>query len=123
MIKTIIAEINHEHHDAHVKDQHENPHGPKPDHPHGPKPDRPPVHEKSVTIYVNGRPHQWEKPRISFEEVIALAFGSYDAAPHIAYTVSYFDGPRDFKEGKLTKGHYIPVKDGEKINADRTDRS
>ena len=105
------------------KDQHENPHGPKPEHPHRPKPDHPPVHEKSVTIYVNGRPHKWEKPRISFEEVIALAFGNYDAAPHIAYTVSYFDGPRDFKEGKLTKGHSIPVKDGEKINADRTDRS
>lgn len=110
-----------------IDDPHrdENHGGPKDkhDHHHGPHPDRHPEHEKKVVIYVNGRPFEWKKPTISFEEVITLAFGSFNPAPHIAYTVSYFDGPMDFREGKLTKGHSIPVKDGEKINADRTDRS
>lgn len=90
---------------------------------HGSNSNRPPKHERTYVIFVNGRRFEWEKPIISFEEVISLAFGGYNPAPHIAYTVSYFNGPKEYREGTLTKGHFIPVKDGEKINADRTDRS
>ena len=100
--------VHPEHHPGHHPDNHPNPL---------------PEHEREITLYMNGRSIEWYKPRISFEEAIILAFGSYDASPSIAYTVSYFDGPRGFSEGKLTRGHSIPVKDGEKINADRTDRS
>lgn len=86
---------------------------------HGPgnKPDH------SVTIYVKGRPFKWDKRTITFEEVIALAYGAYDPDPRIAYTVSFFDGPRGHEEGVLTKGKRVPVKEGEKFNADRTNNS
>ena len=103
--------------------EHHAPHPEKPPEPHGPHPEHRPEHQRTFAIFVNGRRFVWEKSMISFEEVITLAFGSYNPAPNIAYTVSYFNGPKDFREGTLTKGHSIPVKDGEKINADRTDRS
>lgn len=86
-------------------------------------PNNPPEHNHNTTLFVNARPHKWNKVLITFEEVVALAFNSYDPNPSIAYTVSYFDGPKGFSEGELTKGHSIPVKDGEKINVDRTDKS
>ena len=100
--------------------------GPHPHHPperHKPYPEHPPELQRTFVLFVNGRRVVWEKATISFEEVITIAFGAYNPAPNIAYTVSYFNGPKDFREGTLTKGHTIPVKDGEKINADRTDRS
>ena len=100
--------------------------GPHPNHPpehQKPHVERPPKPQRPFVIFVNGRRFVWEKNMISFEEVITLAFGDYNPAPNIAYTVSYFNGPKDFREGTLTKGHSIPVKDGEKINADRTDKS
>ncbi len=99
------------------------PHPDRPPEHNFPHPERPPEHERNIVIFVNGRPVEWNKRTISFEEAITIAFGKYDPAPHIAYTVSYFDGPNNAREGTLTKGHSIPVKDGEKINADRTDRS
>ncbi|MGN1157922.1 MAG: multiubiquitin domain-containing protein [Agathobacter sp.] len=105
----------HEHSDEH-------PALPSDHHP-GEHPNNPPDYNRKITLFVNARPVEWNKPCITFEEAVSLAFGGYDPNPLIAYTMSYFDGPKGFVEGELTKGHSIPVKDGEKINVDRTNKS
>lgn len=80
------------------------------------------VHEKEVTIIVNAREKKWNKKTISFQEVVELAFGFFSDEESIEYTVSYAKG-EDRKEGTLTKGESVKVKDGMVFNVKRTDRS
>lgn len=46
-----------------------------------------------VTLIVNGRPKPWAEKTITFEQVVVLAFGSYDPNPNKVYTVTYDKGP------------------------------
>lgn len=79
-------------------------------------------HEKEVTIIVNAREKKWGKKEISYREVIELAFGSYSDDENVVYTVTYSKG-EDRKEGSLTKGQTVKVKDGMVFNVTRTDKS
>lgn len=79
--------------------------------------------QKEVTIFVNARPKEWPDKRISFEQVITLAFGSYSDDENIDYTVSFSKGDDSKKEGTLTKGEDVKVKNGMVFNATRTDKS
>lgn len=63
----------------------------------------------AVTIKVNGAPHKWEKPKISYAEVVALS--PYAGQPDIPYTITYTKGPNK-PEGDLVKGASVHVKDG-----------
>ena len=78
--------------------------------------------DKTITIYVNTRPHDWEnKDKISFEEVVVLAFGSYSNNESIVYTVNYTKGQNNH-EGSLVKGHEVAVKDGIIFNVTQTNK-
>lgn len=80
--------------------------------------------EKSVeVIIVNGEPKKWEKKKISFKEVVILAFGSYNENPNIVYTVAYEDGPRENPEGSMTKGTEVFTKNKMIFHATATDKS
>lgn len=79
--------------------------------------------KKGVQIYVNARPKDWSEKKISFEQVITLAFGSYSDDENIDYTVSFSKGDDSKKEGTLTKGEDVKVKNGMVFNATRTDKS
>jgi len=76
-------------------------------------------HER-VTIIVNARPKEWNKEEISYEEVIALAFGSYSDDPNIVYSVSYKKGN---ESGSLVKGESVRVKNGMIFNVKQTNKS
>src|SRR5438045_2761612 len=79
---------------------------------------------KKVTIIVNGRPREVEKEKISFEEVVLLAFPSAQLQnPDFEYTVTYAKGPKDNKEGTLTKGKSVQVHDGMTFNVTETNKS
>lgn len=79
---------------------------------------------KEVNIIVNGRDKIVEKKKITYEEVIVLAFGSYDSNPNIEYTVTYSKGDNPHKpKGILEKGESIMVKKGMIFNVTRTDKS
>lgn len=78
---------------------------------------------QSFEIIVNGRPKKWDKKRISFEEVIVLAFGKYVEAATMVYTVAYEDGPRQNPEGSMVKGMVVFVKDNMIFHATATDKS
>src|SRR5581483_6823549 len=64
-----------------------------------------------VTLIVNGRPKPWTDKTITFEQVVVLAFGSYDPNPNKVYTVTYDKGPHENREGTMVKGDKVFVKD------------
>lgn len=79
--------------------------------------------KKAVDLIVNGRIKRWEKNKISFEEVIILAFGNYVNAATMVYTVAYEDGPKQNPEGTMVKGSEVFVKDKMIFHATATDKS
>lgn len=78
---------------------------------------------KEVIIMVNGTPHKWTKEKISFKEVIVLAFGQYIDKPTMVYTVAYEDGPKQNPEGSMFVGQEVFVKHKMIFNATATDKS
>ncbi|KAA3642039.1 MAG: hypothetical protein DWQ07_25940 [Chloroflexi bacterium] len=78
--------------------------------------------EKTVTIIVNGREKEFTGKKISFKEVVILAFGKYEENDLIVYTVTY-KNKRGRKGGTMVLGDEIRVRDGMIFNADRTDKS
>lgn len=76
-----------------------------------------------VIILVGGNPYKWTKAQISFEEVIILAYGSYNDSPNVAYTVAYEDGPIQNPEGSMIKGTAVYVKHKMIFHATATDKS
>jgi hypothetical protein len=78
---------------------------------------------KELTIVVNGTPHKWAIEKISFKEVIVLAFGQYIDKPTMVYTVAYEDGPRQNPEGSMFVGQEVLVKHKMIFNASQTDKS
>lgn len=91
--------------------EHENEHGEE-------------MRKKEITIIVNGARREIQEKELSFEEVIKLAFGQYDTADNIAYTVtfSYKKGHQNDK-GILVSGDSVKVKEGMVFNVTKTTRS
>ncbi len=79
--------------------------------------------KKEVIIIVNGTPHKWEKPGISFKEVIILAFGQYIDKPTMVYTVAFEDGPKQNPEGSMFVGQEVFIKNKMIFHATATDKS
>ena len=79
--------------------------------------------KKEFKIIVNAREKTWNEKHISYEQVITLAFGSYNDNPNIVYSVTYKKGEDKKHEGSLVKGESVPVKDGMIFNVTQTDKS
>lgn len=79
---------------------------------------------KEYTIYVNSRPKQVPaKEALSFEEIVILAFGTFEKAPNIVYTVTYRKGEGNKPAGSLVDGESVRIKDGMIFDVTRTDKS
>jgi len=76
-----------------------------------------------VTIIVNARPHIWKEVNISFEQLVVLAFGSYDNNPRKGYTVTYSRGWEPKSEGTMVKGSSVSVKNKMIFDVTATDKS
>jgi len=76
-----------------------------------------------ITLIVNGRPKLWIEKTIKFEQVVVLAFGTYDPNPSKVYTVTYDKGPHQNPEGSMVKGDKVLVKDKMIFNVTATDKS
>jgi Multiubiquitin len=75
------------------------------------------AHEKkTITIYVEGTPHQWPKDDITYAEVVTLEVPDFEQHPEITYTVTYTRGHGNKPEGALAKGASVRVKDGMRFN-------
>jgi hypothetical protein len=80
-----------------------------------------PDHE--ITILVNGQEKIIDKGEITYDQVIILAFGSYDSNPDIAYTILYFKGHSDNVKGQLIRGASVKVVPNMVFNVTRTNKS
>jgi hypothetical protein len=77
--------------------------------------------KKEFKIIVNTREKTWDKAKISYEEVVVLAFGSVEEG--VTYTIDYSKGPKQNPEGSLTKGESVEVKDEMIFNVTKTNKS
>ncbi len=79
--------------------------------------------EHSVEIIVNGRQKIWTERKISYEQVVKLAFENYVEDETTVYTVSYSHGPGQNQEGSMVKGVVVFVKNKMIFNVTKTNRS
>jgi len=79
--------------------------------------------DKEFNILINSREKVWTEKKISFDEVIILAFGTISTDPNVSYTVTYKKGDNDKPEGIMVKGDEVKVKDGMRFNVTQTNRS
>lgn len=76
-----------------------------------------------ITIIVNGRQKTVRKRRLTFMEIVALAYNPVRTEPTIVYTVQYSNGPRPNREGDLVKGQCVKIRAGMVFLVTETDRS
>jgi Multiubiquitin len=78
---------------------------------------------KTVTIVVNGEQKVVDKDRVTFDEVVDLAFNPRPVGQQIVYEITYWRGPGKKPEGHLVEGESVNVKDGMVFNVTYTDKS
>lgn len=78
---------------------------------------------RKFKIIVNGEQKEWGEKKISFRDVIILAYGAYDERPTMVYTVAYEDGPKQNREGSMTVNSVVFVKNKMIFHATATDKS
>lgn len=78
-------------------------------------------HTNDIEIIVNGVRKKFDKPKITYEEVVILAFGNYD--PNRGYKVKYTDGPYQNPKGLLAQGTEVFVKNNMNFNVASTHQS
>ena len=76
------------------------------------------LHEREITIIVNGRPKKVNQAVISFADVVALAFNP--VPPNAFFTVTYSHGNQG---GSLTAGNSVPIQNGMKFEVTETGQS
>ena len=78
---------------------------------------------RAVTIIVNGRRKTVESDRLSFDELLALAFDPVPDGPNWCFTATYRNGPRPNPDGTLTEGQSVLIIDRMVFNVTATDKS
>lgn len=79
---------------------------------------------KTVTIIVEGTPHEWPKnAEISHEQVVELEVPDYPQHPEITYAVTYRNGRGNKPEGVLVLGTTVKVHEGMVFNVSETGQS
>ncbi len=80
-----------------------------------------PGKHKTIMIIVNGRPREVTGNKISYEEVVKLAFPDDPSNQDSDYTVAYAN-PHG-RDGTLVAGQEITVREGMVFNVTKTNRS
>jgi hypothetical protein len=79
--------------------------------------------QKAVTILVNGEPNEVVETKISFDDVVKLAYPVPPSGTLIEFTVTYRNGPSANPKGTLTAGHSVKIKNKMIFDVTPTDRS
>jgi hypothetical protein len=85
--------------------------------------DEAPGQNKEFDIIVNAREKKWFDKKISFEQVVVLAFGIFESNDSTSYTITYKRGEDKKPEGSIVIGDIIPVKDKMIFNVSKTNKS
>jgi len=80
-------------------------------------------HEKLHNIIVNGREKHVMGSKLSFDQIVRLAFDPVPGGPNVIFTVTYRRGPASKPEGTVAPGEVVTIKDGEIFNVTCTDKS
>lgn len=96
---------------------------PNEDHANGNGSEGAPGQNKEYNIIVNGRPKVHQGKWITFEQLVALAFGAAGNDGKTIYTITYSKGDQDKPKGTLAAGESVKVKDGMIFNVTPTDKS
>ncbi|MGO9603120.1 MAG: multiubiquitin domain-containing protein [Candidatus Binataceae bacterium] len=78
---------------------------------------------KTYRIIVNGQAKVVTTKRVTYEEVVKLAYPNPPTGPNVIYTVGYEDGPPKNPSGSLMPGGSVRVKDGMIFDVTPTDKS
>ncbi len=78
---------------------------------------------KMVTIIINGTAKSVEKERMSFEEIVALAYETPPTGDGVQFTIQYTKGHSDKPKGTLVEGQSVKVKEGMEFDVTPTNRS
>jgi len=78
---------------------------------------------KPVTLIVNGRPKEWSEKKISFTQVVILAFDTYENNDQIIYTMTYKANDHANHGGGMVLGDEVNVHPGMVFNVTKTNRS
>ena len=76
-----------------------------------------------ITILVNTRPRQVHQRRLSYWEVVRLAFPKAGPDPKVLYTVTYSHGPHQNPAGNLQDKQSVFIKEGMVFDVTPTDQS
>ena len=68
--------------------------------------------KKTVTIIVEGTPHEWPKGEITYAELVTLEDPTYPQHPEPIYLVKYKNGHGNKPEGILSPGASVKVIEG-----------
>lgn len=88
-------------------------------HPHHPH--EHPHHHETVHISVNGRPRSVHEHRLTYNEVVELAFPGTPCDANVVFTVSYAD--KHGHAGTLAAGETVKIHDGMSFVVRKTARS
>lgn len=80
-------------------------------------------HEKVEILIVNAERKPWHERTVSYKQVVELAFGKYEDNPDISYSISYSHGIEKKPSGILDKGDSIKVKNKERFDVTKANRS
>lgn len=83
--------------------------------------DQAPGQNKTFSIIVNGRPREVADHKLTYLQVVQLAFPGEQPSDTIVFTVTY--SRVHGKGGSLVEGQDVVVKDGMIFNVARTDQS
>jgi hypothetical protein len=82
-----------------------------------------PGQNKEFSFTVNGREKTWADKKISYDQLVVIAFGSISNDPNVYYTITFKKGENNKPEGTLVKGDDVRLKDGMRFNVTQTNRS
>ena len=79
--------------------------------------------QKVFTIFVNAQKKEVVETRLSFDEVVKLAYPIPPDGANIMFTIAYRKGPKQNPKGSLVEGQTVRVKNGMVFDVTPTDRS
>jgi hypothetical protein len=80
-------------------------------------------HKQGIKIIVNAREEIVYRHRLSYEQVVKLAYPSPPSPDVIGYVVTYFKGHEHQPQGDLTAGRSVRIYNGVVFNVTPTNRS
>jgi hypothetical protein len=86
-------------------------------------PDEEKHEHKPVTIIVNGRPKEWSEKKISFTQVVVLAYGTYENNDQVIYTMTYKPNDHSNNGGDMVLGDEVNVHPGMVFNVTKANKS